>query len=65
MICRAIALTIVATGVGLAIGMMVAEAMLRHLESSSRAARDADQSEPEAEYAVTFHPQRMGGDGHA
>ena len=59
MICRAITLTIVATGVGLAIGMMVAEAMLRHLESSDRAARDAEESEPEVEYAVTF----VGDDG--
>ena len=60
MICyRLAALCILATGGGVALGLGIGAAVLARLESSYRAARDAEESEPEAEYAVTF----VGDDG--
>jgi len=59
MICRLLALYVASAGAGVVLGLMVAEAMLRHLESNYSAAREAEQSEPEVEYAVTF----VGDDG--
>ena len=54
MICRLVTLYIAATGVGLVVGLMVAEAMLRHLEAAYNAARETEEGAPEVQYAVTF-----------
>ena len=50
--CRLLALYVAATGVGLVVGLMVAEAMLR--ESAYNAARETEEGEPEGQYVVTF-----------
>ena len=52
--CRLLALYVAATGVGLVVGLIVAEAMLRSLEAHYNAAREAEDGEPEVQYAVTF-----------